>query len=71
MKTFHIGEIVKVKPAYVGNGQYASDGHEGIYVVVGILPEGDYYLAKGTAPKPKDHWDLIVRYTRIEHEVSE
>lgn len=60
------GTVVEVLTAYVGAGRYAPSGNEGTYTVVGHLPPGDYYLARGNRPNAaKSEWDLICYFSRI------
>ena len=66
-KTYKVGAVVRVGKAYVGAGQYQANGSEGLYTVVGVLPPGDYYLARGdiSHDPQKAFWDVIMHETRI------
>lgn len=69
-KTYKPGDIVRVLAPYVGGGMFASDGHEGSYVIVAELPLSygigrDYKLSK-LGKAGAGHWDLIVNTSRME-----
>jgi hypothetical protein len=56
------GDKVTVGPAYLGSGQYGSDGNLGDYVVLKSIGKGDYKLCKGDA---LGDWDLICHVSRL------
>lgn len=62
-----VGDVVEVGPAYQGGGFYASDGNEGVYTVVGLIPPFDYKLVRGVRPDAESHeWEVICHVSRIQ-----
>lgn len=72
------GDLVRVLFGYLGNGHYAPDGSEGIYVVKRRMADSvDYMLIRCDDTTPRDDiarwvqmanelpWDLIVHASRL------
>lgn len=68
LRRYRHGNRVRVLPAYRGAGVFLPDGDEGLYTVVGELPNThgapDYYLAHGHCTDSRA-WDVIVHPSRM------
>jgi len=67
-KNIERGAHVWASSLYVGGGTFELDGAEGPWTVLGPLPPGDYYLARGhLTPEELEgrRWDIIMHSIRI------